>query len=40
MIQQLGSGLHRTRPIATAFILNKDDSNDGDYSVVEEKVNN
>ena len=27
MIQQLGSGLHRTRPIATAFILNKDDSN-------------
>ena len=31
------SGTHRTRPIATAFILEKDDSDDGDYSVVADK---
>ena len=32
------SGIHRTRPIATAFILEKDDSDDGDYSVVADKI--
>ena len=33
------NGEHRTRPIPTAFILNADDSNDGDHSVVASKVN-
>ncbi len=32
------SGDHRTRPIPTAFILEADDSNDGDHSVVAGKV--
>ncbi len=32
------SGSHRTRPVATAFILEADDSDDGDYSVVKDKV--
>ena len=32
------TGAHKTRPIATGFILTKDDSNDGDYSVVEDKL--
>ncbi len=33
------SGAHRTRPIATGFILTKDDSDDGDHKVVEKKLN-
>lgn len=32
------SGVHRTRPIATAFMLLSDDSDDGDYSIVKNKV--
>ena len=32
------SGSHRTRPVATAFILEADESDDGDYSVVADKV--
>lgn len=32
------SGSHRTRPIATAFMLLSDDSDDGDYSIVKNKV--
>ncbi len=32
------SGDHRTRPVATAFILEADDSDDGDYSIVANKV--
>lgn len=32
------SGSHRTRPVATAFILEADDSDDGDYSVVKDKI--
>lgn len=33
------TGAHKTRPIATGFIITKDDSDDGDRSVVEEKLN-
>lgn len=33
------TGAHKTRPIATGFILTKDDSDDSDHSVVEEKLN-
>lgn len=32
------SGAHKTRPISTGFIVTKDDSNDGDYSVVADKL--
>ena len=32
------TGAHKTRPIATGFILTKDDNNDGDYSVVKDKL--
>lgn len=32
------SGAHSTRPIPSAFILKADDSDDGDYSVVKNKV--
>jgi len=32
------SGAHNTRPIPSAFILRADDSDDGDYSVVKNKV--
>ncbi len=32
------SGAHRTRPIATAFMLLSDDSDDGDYSIVKNKI--
>ncbi len=32
------TGAHKTRPIATGFILSKDDSDDSDHSVVEEKI--
>jgi len=32
------TGAHKTRPIATGFILTKDDSNDGDKKVVEDKL--
>lgn len=32
------SGAHRTRPIATAFMLLSDESDDGDYSIVRNKV--
>lgn len=32
------SGSHRTRPVATAFILEADESDDGDYSVVSDKL--
>lgn len=34
------SGAHKTRPIPTAFMLRADDSDDGDYSVVKNKVDN
>ncbi len=30
---------HRSRPIASAFILTKDNSNDGDHTVVDNKLN-
>lgn len=33
------NGDHRSRPIATAFILTEDDSDDGDFSVVANKLN-
>jgi exopolysaccharide biosynthesis protein len=33
------TGAHKTRPIATGFILTKDDSDDSDHSVVEDKLN-
>lgn len=33
------TGAHKTRPIATGFIVTKDDSDDGDRTVVEEKLN-
>ena len=32
------AGAHKTRPIATGFILTKDDSDDGDHSVVADKL--
>ena len=32
------SGAHKTRPIATGFILTKDDSDDSDHSVVADKL--
>lgn len=32
------SGAHKTRPIATGFIVTKDDSDDGDHSVVNNKL--
>lgn len=32
------SGAHKTRPISTGFIVTKDDSNDGDCSVVADKL--
>lgn len=32
------SGTHRTRPVATAFYLKSDSSDNGDYSVVKNKV--
>ena len=32
------AGAHKTRPIATGFIVTKDDSNDGDHSVVANKL--
>ena len=32
------AGAHKTRPIATGFILKKDDSDDGDHSVVADKL--
>jgi hypothetical protein len=32
------SGLQKSRPISTAFILKSDESDDGDYSVVEDKI--
>ena len=32
------SGAHSTRPIPSAFILRADDSDDGDYSVVKNRV--
>lgn len=32
------TGAHKTRPIATGFILTKDDENNGDYSVVADKL--
>jgi bla regulator protein BlaR1 len=33
------TGAHKTRPISTGFILVKDDSDDSDHSVVEDKLN-
>ena len=33
-------GNHRTRPVSTAFILTKDSSDNGDYSVVQKKLEN
>ncbi len=32
------TGAHKTRPIATGFIVTKDDSDDSDHSVVEDKL--
>ena len=32
------TGAHKTRPIATGFILTKDDSDDGDHNVVADKL--
>ncbi len=32
------TGAHKTRPIATGFILTKDESDDSDHSVVEDKI--
>ena len=32
------NGEHRSRPVATAFVLTKDASDDGDYSVVANKL--
>lgn len=32
------TGAHKTRPISTGFIVTKDDSDDSDHSVVEEKL--
>ena len=32
------SGKHRTRPISTAFILKPDEEDNGDYSVVSNKI--
>lgn len=32
------SGAHKTRPISTGFIITKDDSDDGDHSVVADKL--
>ena len=32
------SGAHKTRPIATGFIVTKDDSDDGDHKVVADKL--
>ncbi|MBO5398041.1 MAG: phosphodiester glycosidase family protein [Clostridia bacterium] len=33
------SGAHKTRPIATGFILTKDDKDNSDHSLVEDKLN-
>ena len=33
------TGAHKTRPIATGFILTKDDSDDSDHTLVEDKLN-
>ena len=33
------NGDHRSRPVATAFVLTEDSSDDGDYSVVANKLN-
>ena len=33
------SGEHRSRPVATAFVLTKDSSDNGDCSVVANKLN-
>ena len=32
------TGAHKTRPIATGFMLSKDDSDDSDHKVVEDKI--
>lgn len=32
------TGAHKTRPIATGFIVTKDDSDDSDHTLVEEKI--
>ena len=32
------TGAHKTRPIATGFILTKDDKDNGDHSVVDDKL--
>ena len=32
------TGAHKTRPIATGFVLTKDDSDDGDRTLVEDKL--
>lgn len=33
------TGAHKTRPIATGFMLTKDDSDDSDHTLVEDKIN-
>lgn len=33
------TGAHKTRPIATGFMVTKDDSDDSDHTVVEDKIN-
>ena len=32
------TGAHKTRPIATGFIVTKDDSDDSDHTLVEDKL--
>ena len=32
------TGAHKTRPIATGFMVTKDDSDDSDHTVVEDKI--
>lgn len=32
------TGAHKTRPISTGFIVTKDESDDSDHSLVEEKL--
>ena len=33
------TGAHKTRPIATGFILSKDDSDDSDHTLVQDVLN-
>ena len=33
------TGAHKTRPIATGFMVTKDESDDSDHTLVEDKIN-